>query len=153
MFVADFVRFIGSRKLVRVIVNHWIYGIFQGSLDEIHIGYLREMRIPQDGGKASQFWDILKKSVVTSDPLHDPTRYAPTVLFMVDACEHTRDMIDYVRTSTNELYAKRLDGLLAQVDKLIADLNPTKHVDTMKLLMNDFERIPRRIRDAWLADA
>lgn len=80
-------------------------------------------------------------SDLTSDPLHDPTRYAPTVLFMVDACEHTRDRIDYVRTSTNELYAKRLDGLQAQVDKLIAGLNPTKHVDTMKLLMNDFDRI------------
>lgn len=157
-FIADFVRFIGSRKLVRVIVNYWIYGIFQGSLDGIHMGFLSNMidddRLARADVTISNYWNMLaKRYILEKDPrrLYGPMQYSATMLFIVDTCEHTRDIIDYVKTSTNEMYAKCLDCFQVQIDKLLADLNPTKHVNTMKWLMNDFEKIPRRIRDAWLA--
>jgi hypothetical protein len=151
VFVADFVRFIGSRKLVRVIVNYWIYGTFQGRIDDMYMNFLPSM-VGRPHNIEANFWTIFVKSLV-NDPqrMWDHEMYSKTITFIVDVCEYIRDIVDYVKASTNELYAKRLDGLLAQIDKLLADLNPTKHMITMKWLMNDFEFIPRRIRDAWLS--
>jgi hypothetical protein len=150
--VADFVRYMGSGKTVPVIVNAWLYS-YEGYLNKLIIdASSRESIIVQiyvgETNKIARLYEHLSSCCTSSSA---NLAYLRAVIVLTDVCEHTRDMIDYVRTSTNELYAKRLDGFLVQIDKLLADLNPTGHLFAMKWLMNDFEKIPRRIRDDWLA--
>lgn len=162
IYFGDFVRFIGSNRAAPVVLNYWMYA-WEGNLDNI----IREAMFVTrlfTFGKGSIVVSYSAKSMVltgstsvrtrNSKPFYecdDQETYVKTMLLIVDVCEHTRDMIDYVRTSTNELYAKRLGGFLVQTDKLLADVNPTKYLFAMRWLMNDFEKIPRRIRDGWLA--
>lgn len=144
----------GSNKLVSVIMNEWLYS-YEGSLNSLIIeANLSVSRIVTGYvwmAVDARLYDHLIDHNLCVYERHAKLAYLDAVLFIVDVCEHTRDMIDYVRTSTNELYAKRLDGFLVQIDKLLADLNPTKHLFAMKWHMKDFHKIPQRILEGWLA--
>ncbi len=77
--------------------------------------------------------------------------YVTTMLVVVDMCEHSSDLIEYVHTATNKHFAGRLDCFRAEITKTLASINPTKNLIAMRWLMNDFHKIPRWIRDDWVA--
>ena len=151
---ADFVRFVGTPKTATVIANMWLHA-FRGSISTVMYATSGSPFHHIVGDITATYYAsaMIIRGDISSHECRDQDSYVATMLFIPNVCEHTRDMIDYVRTSTNELYAKRLDGFLVQIDKLLADLNPTGYLFAMKWLMNDFDKIPRRIRDGWLGYA
>ncbi len=146
-------RFIGSNRSAPIILNYLKYGIT--SMDKlIGLAACVTVRITYTRLTYKGPVTFFHNPFVFEDSPAHPERaaqYLETMLFVVDMCQHTRDMIDYVKTATSELYAKRLILFLRQIDSLLADLNPTRNLIAMRWLMYDFHKIPRQILDDWLA--
>lgn len=161
----DFVRFLGTHKAIPAIVN---YMLVLFGMDSIIIGCVGR-NVDYDNTSRVQILYLkpgfgngildLKWSTQASMAAGElrvrrfegKVACTKALLRIVDQCEQVRDAISYVESGTNKRYAKRLNMYLTQIDSILQAANPMKHLFMMQWLVNDFDKIPRRIRDGWLA--
>lgn len=154
--IGAFVRYIGSKKAIPAIMN---YMLANGSMDAI---VMRALQVPEDGEPdlVIEYDDDCKRFAVFYNGSEDadchhtttPHGFVSAFLRIIDECEHVREIIDYIKTSTNASYARRLDHYDDRVYIIFDRLNPMRHLLALQRLANDFKRVPTHIVDDWVAD-
>lgn len=149
-----FVRFIGSQKAVPVIVN---YMLATKSMDMVLMHAIEMDDAPHKNADLRFVYSPRSFSIhdesndhCTLEDYDIPSRYARVIMRIVDECEHVREVIDYIRTSTNDTYVDRLYDYDDRIESILDQLNPIEHLFAMKWLAKDFRNIPQSVIDDWV---
>lgn len=159
-YIGDFVRFIGTAKSVSVIVNYYEHNYVDAhsivsdrivGVDCYDSGPIRFEYGTKNG------LDMLKSSYSTSGKRNCnyvwEDMLVDELLDVVDICLHTREMLEYVEDTTNDIYAGRLKAFLVSTGEILRDLCPYGCGFAMRLLVDHFHKIPQEVRDEWRTPA
>jgi hypothetical protein len=151
-----FVRYLGSKKAVPAIMN---YVLANGNMDSL---VMRALLMTEDVDPELVIeYDDHCRSLTMHDGGAEEKEYtthttrdsyAHAVMRIVDECEHVREVIDYIATSTNACYARKLDGHLDRIIGILDQLNPMHHLFAVQWLGSDLRKIPEHVIDDWVAD-
>jgi hypothetical protein len=155
-YIGDFVRFIGTAKSVTVIVNYYEHNYVDAhsmvsdrivGVDCYDSGPIRFEYGTKDG------LDMLKASYSTSGKANWKYLWEDVLvdelLDIVDVCQHTREMLKYVKDTTNAIYAGRLKAFLVSTEEILRDVRPYGCGFAMRVLVDHFHKIPQEVRDEW----
>jgi len=166
--LAEFVRFIGTRDAVRAIVNHMveystatvmpytapsflIFRHFHTFEAPVSIQYSANACIIHDGAHVRKYSGDGQGWLHPQGGVRTPllTHYADDVLKIIDECMHLRDIIEFVKGTSNEVYASRLRMVQDGINKVMTDINPAGELFAMCWLLPVFHKIPTCVRCFW----
>jgi hypothetical protein len=162
LYMGEFVRMMGSRKAVTALVNYFVYsgaGLEDMLMKKFGATYTgmglvfkynlgpREPTVP--------LFSVIKAGFGPIDRIIDcsiRTVFGLTIVGIVDVCMNLRETIDFVRTSTNEMYARSLSDQANKIRKVLQEVNPARHLEAMRWLAPDMRKIPQEVLLTWIEE-
>jgi hypothetical protein len=176
--MGEFVRFVGSRRAIPAITNYLLkhgrmasillhshylshstgtnpLDLWQGPFVNINIidasqdSMTFELEILEFDLDDGPGWDIVCS---TRD------KYVTTLSAIIDECEHYREIVDFVRDSTNETYAQKLQTFRMSItgnqdtNGVLYTVNPFNARLTISWFARELYKFPQHVIDTWIGE-